>query len=418
MERTETRELLLRLSRAAGVSGAEEGIARAIESELDGIAGCRRTPLGCVIATVGAGRGPKVMTASHMDEVGFIVTHIEEDGFLRVAQVGGIDRKLYASACVTVHTAQGDLPGVIASFLSVLLVNFAFTYPYMKLNFSISGYPLTFAAMMIISSLTSTTTTHLKDQAKVITQQEKMLMETEKEKMRANLLRAISHDLRTPLTSIIGNSSTYLDNPDTLSEKDKRSLVQNIYDDSNWLLHMVENLLSVTRIREKDAHVSKTLEPLEEVISEAVTRLKKRLPDAKINVKIPDDFIMIPMDATLIEQVLINLLENGIYHANSTLPLDLEVTIDNGYARFSVPDYGVGIKKELLNTIFDGYTSTPSSSGDSRKGMGIGLSICKTIITAHDGKIWAENHENGARFTFILPLGEQVYDTEIECDSN
>ena len=154
------------------------------------------------------------------------------------------------------------------------------------------------------------------------------------------------------------------------------------------------------------------------MISEAVTRLKKRLPDAKINVKIPDDFIMIPMDATLIEQVLINLLENGIYHANSTLPLDLEVTIDNGYARFSVTDYGVGIKKELLNTIFDGYTSTPSSSGDSRKGMGIGLSICKTIITAHDGKIWAENHENGARFTFILPLGEQVYDTEIECDSN
>ena len=115
MERTETRELLLRLSRAAGVSGAEEGIARAIEAELDGIAGCRRTPLGCVIATIGAGRGPKVMTASHMDEVGFIVTHIEEDGFLRVAQVGGIDRKLYASACVTVHTAQGDLPGVIAS---------------------------------------------------------------------------------------------------------------------------------------------------------------------------------------------------------------------------------------------------------------------------------------------------------------
>ena len=115
MERTETRELLLRLSRATGVSGAEEGIARASEAELDGIAGCRRAPLGCVIATVGAGRGPKVMTASHMDEVGFIVTHIEEDGFLRVAQVGGIDRKLYASACVTVHTAQGDLPGVIAS---------------------------------------------------------------------------------------------------------------------------------------------------------------------------------------------------------------------------------------------------------------------------------------------------------------
>lgn len=313
---------------------------------------------------------------------------------------------------------DGYIPGVIASFLSVILVNFAFTYPYMKINFSISGYPLTFGAMMIISTLTSTITTHLKEQARVITRQEKLLMETEKEKMRANLLRAISHDLRTPLTSIIGNSSTYLDNYDSLCEKDKKSLVQNIYDDSNWLLHMVENLLSVTRIRENDAHVTKTLEPLEEVVSEAVTRLKKRIPDAKINVHIPNEFIMIPMDATLIEQVLINLLENGIYHANSSLPLTLDVSIEDNYAKFSVTDYGVGIKKELLNTIFDGYTPTPSSSGDSRKGMGIGLSICKTIIVAHDGKIWAENHRNGARFTFILPLGEQSYDTETECDSN
>lgn len=306
---------------------------------------------------------------------------------------------------------DGYIPGIIASVVSVICVNFAFTYPYLAINFSISGYPVTFVAMMVIASITSTTTTHLKVQTKILSKQEKMLMEAEKEKMRANLLRAISHDLRTPLTSIIGTSSTYLDNEQTLSAEEKQTLVKNIYDDSNWLLNMVENLLSVTRIRETGAHVSKSLEPLEEVISEVVSRLKKRIPTAQVNVKIPDDFIMIPMDATLIEQVLINLLENGIYHSNSTLPLDLNVVIENNVAKFSVTDYGIGIKENLLPTIFDGYASMPNATGDSRKGMGIGLSICKTIILAHDGEIWAENHEKGARFVFTLPLGDVSYES-------
>ncbi|MEY8339402.1 DUF4118 domain-containing protein [Lachnospiraceae bacterium 62-35] len=309
------------------------------------------------------------------------------------------------------HYTDGYVPGIISSFISVICVNFAFTYPYLALNFSISGYPITFAAMMLIASLTSTTTTHLKEKTSILSKQEKMLMEAEKEKMRANLLRAISHDLRTPLTSIIGTSSTYLENETSLDADEKRNLVKNIYDDSNWLLNMVENLLSVTRIRENGAHVTKVLEPLEEVISEVVNRLKKRIAHAKIQIHIPDEFIMIPMDVTLIEQVLINLLENGIYHSNSSLPLDLDVVIENEEAVFSVTDYGIGIKKELLKTIFDGYTSAPSASGDSKKGMGIGLSICKTIILAHGGKIWAENHKGGARFVFTLPLGDEVYES-------
>lgn len=338
----------------------------------------------------------------------------------------GTDRSLnttsfYILAVVLIaRYTDGYIPGIIASLVSVICVNFAFTFPYLELNFTIAGYPITFAAMLVIASITSTTTTHLKEKTRLLSKQEKMLMKAEKEKMRANLLRAISHDLRTPLTSIIGTSSTYLENADVLSPKEKQDLVKNIYDDSNWLLNMAENLLSVTRIRENGAHVSKTMEPLEEVVGEAVSRLKKRIPTAKINLHIPDDFIMIPMDATLIEQVLINLMENGIYHANSPLPLDIDVVIDkeNRLAKFSVTDYGIGIKKELLDTIFDGYTSTPSSAGDSRKGMGIGLSICKTIIIAHSGKIWAENHENGARFIFTLPLGEQTYESETECDCN
>ena len=216
---------------------------------------------------------------------------------------------------------------------------------------------------------------------------------------------------RQPLTSIIGNSAAYLDNDKTLSRRDKHLLIQNIYDDSNWLLNMVENLLSVTRIHETGAQVTKSLEPLEEVISEAVRRFKKRLPNAHVNVTIPNDFIMIPMDATLIIQVILNLLENAVYHSQSDEPLNLVCSINDTHAQFEVIDHGVGIKEELLDTLFDGYVSTPNSNSDSHKGMGIGLSICKAIIVAHNGKIWAVNDGDGAHIIFILPLGEETYET-------
>ena len=240
-------------------------------------------------------------------------------------------------------------------------------------------------------------------QARVLAEREKMLMEAEKEKMRANLLRAISHDLRTPLTSIIGSSTVYLENGSSLPEVEKNALVRHILEDSNWLLNMVENLLSVTRINNETAKVTKTSEPVEEVLSEAMIRLKKRLPDANIHVRVPEEFLMVPMDAVLIEQVLINLLENAVVHAESTEPIECYVESLSDYAIFHVRDYGVGIPPEKLATIFDGSSSTTSTSPDGRKGMGIGLSICKTIILAHGGEIKAINHTRGAEFYFTLP---------------
>lgn len=297
--------------------------------------------------------------------------------------------------------------GIVASFICVIAVNILFTYPYMKLNFNMKGYPFTFLSMIIISVITSAMTTHLKVQSHLITEREKMLLEAEKEKMRANLLRAISHDLRTPLTSIIGTSSTYLEQSSSLPEQKKNELVQTILDDSNWLLNMVENLLSVTRIQGTQMTVSKTLEPLEEVVSEAVQRFHKRLPDAKVHVSVPEQLLMLPMDATLIEQVIINLLENAVYHGRSEKTIQMSVTADENSAIFSITDFGMGIAPSSLDTIFDGYTTNPNPSSDTRKGMGIGLSICKTIINAHGGTIVATNCNPGANFTFTLPLGEK-----------
>lgn len=297
--------------------------------------------------------------------------------------------------------------GIFAAIFSVFCVNFLYTYPFYEINFTMSGYPFTFVVMYFISILTSATTFRMKDQARKIKENEKLLMEAEKEKLRANLLRAVSHDLRTPLTSMIGASSSYLENEETLPSEEKRELVSQIYEDANWLLHMVENLLSVTRITEGGASVlKKSPEAVEEVIFDAISTAKKRYPDLKVHVSIPDDFLVAPMDPLLIKQVILNLLENAYFHAHSRDPIECSLDSDPDSVCIHVKDFGDGISPDRLDSIFDAAPSAPSSAADTRKGMGIGLSICKAIVTAHDGTIHARNHGNGAEFYFTLPKEE------------
>jgi two-component system, OmpR family, sensor histidine kinase KdpD len=237
--------------------------------------------------------------------------------------------------------------------------------------------------------------------------QQQIIVDTEKEKMRANLLRAVSHDLRTPLTGMIGASETLLNTRDSISVEEQNKLLEYIYEDSNWLLHMVENLLSVTRISGDNSSVKKSLEPLEEVVSESITRIQTRYPNASITAKIPDEFLMVPMDATLIEQVIINLIENAIKHSKSTKPVELLVTKENNEILFHIVDYGIGIPQDNIDGIFDGFSHSNNHSSDTSKGLGIGLSICKTIINAHGGTLTAKNHgDSGAVFVFTLPAKE------------
>lgn len=294
--------------------------------------------------------------------------------------------------------------GILAAIISVFCINFLYTFPFHEFNFMMKGYPFTFLVMYFISILTSATTFRMKDQARKLKEGEKLLMEAEKEKLRANLLRAVSHDLRTPLTSMIGASSSYLDNETALPSEEKRELVAQIYEDANWLLHMVENLLSVTRITGGGTNVlKKTMEPMEEVLSDAIATVKKRYPDLQVQVSIPDEFLTAPMDPMLIKQVILNLLENAYFHAHSARPMECRLDSDAHSVHIHVRDFGVGIASEKLEHIFDAVPSAPSSAADARKGMGIGLSICKAIITAHDGTIYALNHSDGAEFYFILP---------------
>ena len=238
---------------------------------------------------------------------------------------------------------------------------------------------------------------------------QEILLETEKEKMRSNLLRAVSHDLRTPLTGIVGSASTLLENADQIEMETRHRMLVDIQQDAEWLIHMVENLLSVTRISGGTTSLKKQDEIVEEVVSEAVIRIRKRFPHIQINVTVPDELLIVPMDAILIEQVLINLMENSIRHSGSPLPVSLKVSNKKSGAVFTISDHGKGIDPSLIPDIFDGKGNKNTS--DSSRGLGIGLSICKSIILAHNGKIFAENNINGgASFTFVLPAkGENDY---------
>lgn len=292
---------------------------------------------------------------------------------------------------------QGYIISIFCSVLCVFAVNFAFTYPYNAFDLLKPEYVFAAFTMLVISVITGALTTKLKET-------EKQKSDIEKEKLRANLLRAVSHDLRTPLTSIYGAASAVAENYDNLSREDKISLMEKTREDAQWLCRMVENLLSVTRIDGGEAKIIKSSTVLEELVDSVIKTFRKRYPNVEVKVTIPDDFFIIPMDAMLIEQVIINLLENAVVHAKGMKSLWLKVYVKGQYAVFEVSDDGCGIDEDKLPHIFSGISSS-ASSDSGRHNMGIGLSVCAAIIKAHGGKIEAENNEyNGATFRFELEL--------------
>ena len=298
-------------------------------------------------------------------------------------------------------TTDGYWYGLICAPVCVLAVNFAFAFPYFAFDFTLQENIVSVVIMIVVTLTTSTLTTKIK-------KQEQIRVAAEKEKMRADLLRAISHDLRTPLAAVFGASSTIIENYETLSSNQKIDMLEGIKQDADGLIRMVENLLSVTKIDNSTMELIKSEVVLEELIDAVLTKLKKRYPDRKVELTMPQEFVIVLADAILIEQVLVNLLENAVDHAKGMTSLKLNVFSAEEKVVFEVEDDGCGINKEKLKNIFDGYymsEETPNDSG--KRHMGIGLSVCSAIIKAHGGQLRAENKKTGGMiFRFSLDLQE------------
>lgn len=298
------------------------------------------------------------------------------------------------------HLTTGYLFGFLASLAGVICVNLIFTYPYWAVNFTLAGYPVTFLSFLIVSIVTCALTNQVR-------QQQQLRSEAEKEKIRANLLRSVSHDIRTPLTSIIGSTSTVLDNP-ALPAKEQQKLLADVRDEAQFLIRVVENLLSITRMgNDPAARLIKSPEAPEEILSDAAEKFRRRFPAIRVTVNVPDEFLLVPMDPILILQVLSNLMENAVIHGKTTDHIHLALQKDDTYARFSVSDNGCGIPENLLPSLFDGtLRGNTSPSGDGKRNLGLGLSVCNAIIRTHGGSLTAKNLPVGAEFTFQLPLDD------------
>lgn len=294
--------------------------------------------------------------------------------------------------------------GVLSSVASVLLFNFFFTEPRLTLHAYEKGYPFTIAIMLIVSIITVTLAIQ---NIRNIEEKERAALRAKNEQLRADLLRAISHDLRTPLTSISGNAANLLANDAKLDEDARHQIFLDIYDDSMWLINLVENLLSITRIEDGRMNLRLSTELVSEVIEEALRHTHRKGSEHTIRMDLPDELLLARMDARLIVQVLINLVDNAVKYTPAGSAITVTARAQDGFAAISVLDDGPGIAPDIRPHIFEMFYTGEHKVADSRRSLGLGLALCKTVVDAHGGTITlTDNPPHGCNFTFTVPRGE------------
>jgi len=228
-------------------------------------------------------------------------------------------------------------------------------------------------------------------------------VEIEAERLRTSLLSSLSHDLRTPLGAITGALTSILEDRGTLSAATRRDLLNAALEESQRMNRLIGNLLDMIRVESGALSVQKDWQPLEEPVGVALIRLEDRLRDHPVHVRLPPDLPLVPIDGVLIEQVFINLLENAVKHTPAGTPIDITATAVDGAVRVDVADSGPGLPAGEEARIFEKFYRVPGATATS--GVGLGLTIVRGIITAHGGRVWAENRPGGgALFRFTLPL--------------
>ena len=298
-----------------------------------------------------------------------------------------------------------------SSIVGVLVFNYLFTYPEFSFSAHDAGYPVTFLTMFITALIAGTLANKLKRNTLIAEQnareKEEASLLAQNEQLRANMLRTISHDLRTPLTSISGNASTLISGGTALDETARHQIYTDIFSESMWLIEMVENLLYATRIEDGRMQLNISVEILDDIVQEAVRHTERTHPKRNIIVDMYDEIIPVMADANLIVQVIVNLMDNAVKYSDEDSDVTVSVHLENEYAVISVSDHGTGISDEEKEKVFDMFYTGGSRSSDSRRSLGLGLALCRSIITSHGGTISvSDNIPNGTVVSFTLPIGE------------
>jgi two-component system sensor histidine kinase KdpD len=239
-------------------------------------------------------------------------------------------------------------------------------------------------------------------------EREKIRIDMEREHLKSNLLRSISHDLRTPLTGIVGASSYIVQRSRTLNRENIRHLAEDISDQAVWLTDLVENILNMTRIDNGNLDINKQVEVIDDIVNEAVAHVTG-LSERPFSILLPDEVIAIPMDGKMIIQVLVNLLGNAVSHTSEDCRIELSVYKRENYIEFRIADGGSGIDPALEGRLFEAFITSGKTGFDGKKGIGLGLAICKAVVEAHGGSIQTgKSHLGGAQFIFTLPYTEDA----------
>ena len=320
---------------------------------------------------------------------------------------------ILAVLITSVLTAE-RIYGIIASVLYILLFNFLFIEPRFSLLVYDPDYMVTYLVSMISAIITGNVSARMKQSTwqamKNWREREEAQIVAENERFRSKLLRSISHDLRTPLTSISGNAANLVAHADALDEKEKQLIYQDIYEDSIWLIDLVENLLSITKL-EESVEIHPVPEVVADVLESAVKASCRYKRGHNIILETDGDCLMAMMDVPLILQVVNNLISNAIKHTPSYTTIRIRDWMEDGKIMVSVVDDGPGIPDEEKERIFDLLYVGKGASDDSSRSLGLGLNLCKSILEAHGQAIRVEDAvPHGSIFVFSLEAAQEARD--------
>jgi two-component system sensor histidine kinase KdpD len=311
---------------------------------------------------------------------------------------------------LTAIFTTGRVYCLAASALSILCFNFFLVDP--RFSFRIRGadVPGTIAVMFVVALIASYLVTQMRENAR---KSSDASFKARNEQLRADLLRSVSHDLRTPLTSISGNADMLLDEEAQLTESQRRQLVQDIYEDATWLKGMVENLLAITRLEDGTVSLKSEPEIVDDVVEEAMRHVSRDAEVHRLVVVPSDELLLAQMDAQVIVQVLVNLVNNAIAHTDEGSTITISTRRVDDFVEICVADDGLGVSDADKLRVFEPFYTTGRAVADSRRGIGLGLTLCRSIVEAHGGAMRVDDVEpHGAAFVFTLPLVEMAAQEE------